>query len=179
MDYSYLTTRRVWKCKACKRQYSVKVGTVFEESRLGLDKWLPAVWLAANSKNGISSHELARSLGVTQKSAWFMLHRIRLAMKAGSLLAFEGEIEADETYIGGKARNMHKSARERKGTPEGGTSGKTAVLGMRQRDGRVVATVVPDNSSKSLQAEVHHTVRRGSTLTSMYRNRWNAGVGAV
>jgi transposase-like protein len=76
-EYSYLTTRRVWKCKACKRQYSVKVGTVFEESRLGLDKWLPAVWLAANSKNGISSHELARALGITQKSAWFMLHRIR------------------------------------------------------------------------------------------------------
>lgn len=105
MEYSYLTTRRLWKCKACKKQYSVKLGTIFEDSALGLDKWLPAVWLAANSKSRISSHELARSLGVTQKSAWFMLHRIRLAMKAGSLLALEGEVEADETYIGGKARN--------------------------------------------------------------------------
>jgi transposase-like protein len=97
MEYSYLTTRRVWKCKACKRQYSVKVGTVFEESRLGLDKWLPAVWLAANSKNGISSHELARALGITQKSAWFMLHRIRLAMQAGTLEKMSGEVEVDET----------------------------------------------------------------------------------
>jgi transposase-like protein len=90
-EYSYLTTRRVWKCKACKHQYSVKVGTIFEESRLGLDKWLPAVWLAANTKNGISSHELGRALGVTQKSAWFMLHRIRLAMQAGTLDKMSGE----------------------------------------------------------------------------------------
>ncbi len=84
-EYSYLTTRRVWKCKACKRQYSVKVGTIFEDSPLGLDKWLPAVWLIANTKNGISSTSCARALGVTQKSAWFMLHRIRLAMQAGTL----------------------------------------------------------------------------------------------
>ena len=83
-EHSYLSTRRLWKCKGCKKQYSVKVGTIFEDSALGLDKWLPAVWLSANSRNGISSHELARSLGVTQKSAWFMLHRIRLAMQTGS-----------------------------------------------------------------------------------------------
>lgn len=84
-EYSYLTTRRVWKCKSCKKQFSVKLGTIFEDSPLGLDKWLPAVWLAANSKNGISSHELARALGTTQKSAWFMLQRIRLAMQMRSL----------------------------------------------------------------------------------------------
>jgi transposase-like protein len=84
LDHSFVTTRRVWKCKACKRQFSVKAGTVFEDSPLGLDKWLPAVWLAANSTNGISSHELGRALGITQKSAWFMLHRIRLAMQSGS-----------------------------------------------------------------------------------------------
>jgi len=102
-EYSYLTTRRLWKCKACKKQYSVKLGTIFEGSPLGLDKWLPAVWLVANSKNGISSHELARSLGVTQKSAWFMLHRIRLAKQPeGSLLS--GEVEVDETFVGGKVR---------------------------------------------------------------------------
>jgi transposase-like protein len=175
MEYSYLTTRRVWKCKACKKQYSVKVGTIFEESRLGLDKWLPAVWLAANSKNGISSHELARSLGVTQKSAWFMLHRIRLAMKAGSLLALEGEVEADETYIGGKARNMHAADRKRKGITQGKSAdAKATVMGMRQRDGRVVATVVPNAAGKTLQAEVHHTVRRGSTL---YTDAWNGYKG--
>jgi transposase-like protein len=110
-NHSYLTTRRLWKCKACKKQFSVKVGTIFEDSPLGLDKWLPSVWLIANSKNGISSHELGRALGVTQKSAWFMLHRIRLAMQTGSFEKFEGTVEVDETVIGGKARNMHKSER--------------------------------------------------------------------
>jgi transposase-like protein len=98
-EYSYLTTRRLWKCKACKKQYSVKVGVIFESSPLGLDKWLPTVWLAANSKNGISSHELARALGITQKSAWFMLQRIRLAMQSKGL-APSGEVEADETFAG-------------------------------------------------------------------------------
>lgn len=83
-EHSYLTTRRLWKCKGCKKQFSVKVGTIFEDSPLGLDKWLPSIWLIANSRNGISSHELGRALGVTQKSAWFMLYRIRLAMQTGS-----------------------------------------------------------------------------------------------
>jgi transposase-like protein len=110
--YSYITTRRVWKCLDCKKQTSVKRGTIFEDSALGLDKWLPAVWLIANSKNGISSHELARSLGVTQKSAWFMLHRIRLAMQTGSFDKFDGEVEVDETFIGGRARNMHAKVRK-------------------------------------------------------------------
>jgi transposase-like protein len=174
-EYSYLTTRRVWKCKACKKQYSVKVGTVFEESRLGLDKWLPAVWLIANSKNGISSHELGRALGVTQKSAWFMLHRIRLAMKTGSFLKLSGEVEVDETYIGGKSRNMHASERKRKGIVAGRHAGnKTTVLGMRQRDGEVVATVIPDTSSRAIQPEVHHTIRRGSVL---YSDAWHAYKG--
>src|SRR5271154_7092901 len=147
-EYSYLTTRRLWKCKGCKKQYSVKVGTIFEDSPLPLTKWLPAVWLIANSKNGISSHELARALGVTQKSAWFMLHRIRLAMKTGSFLKLSGEVEADETYIGGKARNMHAAERKRKGILQGRSSGnKATVLGMRQRDGDVVATVIPSATS--------------------------------
>lgn len=108
-EHSYLTTRRLWKCKDCKKQFSVKVGTIFEDSPLGLDKWLPAVWLAANSKNGISSHELARALGTTQKSAWFMLHRIRLAMQMNSRDSLDDEVEVDETFIGGRARNMHKA----------------------------------------------------------------------
>ncbi len=165
MEYSYLTTRRLWKCKACKKQYSVKVGTIFEESRLGLDKWLPAVWLAANSKNGISSHELGRALGITQKSAWFMLHRIRLAMqrKASKL---SGEVEVDETYIGGKARNMHKADRDRKGAGGGGTvgSGKVAVLGLRERDGRVRAEVVPDVKRRTLHPAVVESVEAGSPI---------------
>ena len=92
-EHSYLTTRRLWKCKTCKRQFSVKVGTIFEASPIGLDKWLAAIWLIANSKNGISSHELGRSVGLTQKSAWFVLHRVRLAMQTGSFAKFSGEIE--------------------------------------------------------------------------------------
>ena len=115
-----MTTRRVWKCKACKKQYSVKAGTILEDSPLGLDNWLPAVWLIANAKNGISSHELGRALGVTQKSTWFMLHRIRLAMQTGSFDKFSGTVEVDETYIGGLARNMHKRDRARKITGTGG-----------------------------------------------------------
>ncbi|MEA2363922.1 MAG: hypothetical protein QOD71_3067 [Thermoleophilaceae bacterium] len=128
VEYSYLKTRRLWKCRECKKQYSVKLGTIFEDSPLGLDKWLPAVWLAANSKNGISSHELGRALGITQKSAWFMLQRIRLAMQTGSFNKLDGEVEVDETFIGGKARNMHKSVRDRKG-PRTGWYDKTVVLG--------------------------------------------------
>jgi transposase-like protein len=162
-EYSYLTTRRIWKCKTCKRQYSVKVGTIFEDSPLGLDKWLPAVWLAANSKNGISSHELARALGVTQKSAWFMLHRIRLAMQTGSFLKLSGEVEADETFIGGKARNMrkHVKARKIKGT---GTSGKATVLGMIERGGKVRAEVIPDTTRGTLQRRINSRVKLGTTV---------------
>jgi transposase-like protein len=95
-EHSYLANQRRWKCKSCKRQFSVKVGTIFEDSALGFDKWLPAIWLVANSKNGISSHELGRSLGITQKSAWFVLHRVREAMRRGSFEKFSGEVEIDE-----------------------------------------------------------------------------------
>jgi|ERR1035441_6125745 transposase-like protein len=169
MEYSYLTTRRVWKCKACKKQYSVKLGTIFEDSPLGLDKWLPAVWLVANSKNGISSHELGRSLGVTQKSAWFMLHRIRLAMQTESFL-LAGEVEVDETFIGGKARNMHRHVRERKNMSKGGgSSDKTAVLGMIERGGRVRAEVIPDTNGDTLKPRVRKAVEAGSAL---YTDQW-------
>ncbi len=164
MEYSYLSTRRLWKCKACKRQYSVKVGTVFEESRLGLDKWLPAVWLAANSKNGISSHELARALGVTQKSAWFMLHRIRLAMQAGTIERLSGEVEVDETFIGGKARNMHKADRERKGIKGAAMAGKTPVLGMIERGGRVRAEVIPNVKATTLRPRVKDSIANGAVV---------------
>jgi transposase-like protein len=164
IDYSYLTTRRLWKCKGCKKQYSIKLGTIFEDSPLGLDKWLPAMWLVANSKNGISSHELARALGVTQKSAWFMLHRIRLAMQTPTAKRLSGEVEVDETFIGGAARNMHKSDRERKGIKGSGMSGKTPVLGMIERGGRVKAEVVPDVRRKTLRPRVTDNVEVGSAL---------------
>ncbi len=177
VEYSYLTTRRIWKCKACKKQYSVKLGTIFEESRLGLDKWLPAVWLVANSKNGISSHELGRSLGVTQKSAWFMLHRIRLAMQAGMLEKMSDEVEVDETFVGGKVGFMKRDARERRGiTKRGGGSGyKTVVMGFREREtGKVRAQVIPYAKGTTLKPAVHATVKAGS---SVYTHQWNGYTG--
>lgn len=174
-EYSYLTTRRLWKCKACKKQYSVKVGTIFEDSPLGLDKWLPAVWLAANSKNGISSHELARALGITQKSAWFMLHRIRLAMQRGSIDKLSGEVEADETYIGGAARFMHAKRRKAMGYMGGrSTSGKTAVAGVIERGGQARAAVVPDVTGKTLKGHIRQHVTEGATL---YTDQWQAYFG--
>src|SRR5213593_3743612 len=101
----YLATQRRWKChtKHPRQQFSVKNGTIFEDSPLGLDKWLPAVWMIVNDKNGISSYEVARALGITQKSAWFVMHRVRLAMQRGRFDKFSGEGEADETFIGGRA----------------------------------------------------------------------------
>ena len=108
---SFLTTRKKWKCMGCHKQFSAKVGTIMEDSALGYDKWFPAFWLISNAKNGISSYEIHRSLGVTQKTAWFLLHRIRLALQNGTIVKIGGEVEADETYIGGKARNMHPDKR--------------------------------------------------------------------
>jgi transposase-like protein len=161
MEHSYLTTRRLWKCKACKRQFSVKVGSIFEDSSLGLNKWLPAVWLIANSKNGISSHELARALGITQKSAWFMLHRIRLAMQRGDFGKFDGTVEVDETYVGGKAANMHKGVRETRIHGRGYT-GKAGVQGARQREsGTVRAEVL---TGQPLTANVAKWVEPGSVV---------------
>jgi transposase-like protein len=162
-EYSYLKTRRVWKCKGCQKQYSVKLGTIFGDSPLGLDVWLPAVWLIANSKNGISSHELARALGVTQKSAWFMLHRIRLAMQTGSFDKLDGEVEMDEAYVGGKAINMHPAERARKITGTG-YQNKTIVWGVKQRGGEVRAKVVPDAKWRTLGGELHANVERGSKV---------------
>lgn len=159
----YLSTRRVWKCKGCKRQFSVKVGTIFEDSPLGLDKWLPAVWLIANSKNGISSHELGRALGVTQKSAWFMLHRIRLAMQTGSFEKLKGTAEVDETFVGGLSKNMHAKERREKITGTG-VMDKTIVVGALERGGEVRAQVVRDRTTKSLMGFINDNVVEGSTL---------------
>lgn len=129
----FLSTRKIWKCKAKheKQQFSVKIGTVLEDSPIALDKWLCAFWLIANAKNGISSYELSRSIGVTQKTAWFVLHRIRLAMQDGSIEKFSGKVEADETFIGGKARNMHADKKAKKILHRGrGHVGKVAVMGL-------------------------------------------------
>ncbi len=112
--YSFLKTRLMWKCLDCQKQFSVKVGTIFEDSPIGLDKWLCAMWLVANCKNGVSSYEIARDLKVTQATAWFMLHRIRYAMHHGTINKMTGTVEADHTFIGGKARNMHAGKRAEK-----------------------------------------------------------------
>jgi transposase-like protein len=162
---SYLSTRRKWKCmnKVCHKQFSVKVGTVMEDSPITLDKWLAAVWLITNAKNGISSYEVMRALGITQKSAWFLMHRIRLAMQTGTFEKLSGQVEADETYIGGLARNMHRSEHSRKVTGTGG-KGKVAVMGLLERDGKVRAKVINNATQLTLHAEVRSNVEAGAEL---------------
>lgn len=169
-DVRFVATRRIWECKEKhpKRQFSAKVGTIFEDSPLGLDKWFAAIWMVANCKNGISSYEMARDLGITQKSAWFMDHRIRLAMKAGSFLKMSGEVEADETFIGGLAKNMHRHKREQKIKGTGG-AGKEAVLGIVERGSvgrktRIRTTHVPNVKRKTLAPEIFNNVEPGSTV---------------
>ena len=164
-EHSYLKTRRLWKCKSCKRQFSVKVGSIFEDSPIGLDKWLAAMWMIANSKNGVSSHEMARSLGITQKSAWFLLHRIRLAMQTGTFQKLDGQIQVDETFIGGKARHMHKDVRARKITGTGGKD-KAIVAGVLQRGGEIRVAVVPNTTRATLQAGIRENVEKGSAVYS-------------
>ncbi len=160
-NHYYLKTRHVWKCRSCKKQFSVKVGTIFENSPISMDKWLPAMWMLVNCKNGKSSYELARDLGVTQKSAWFMLHRLRLAMQTGTFEKLSGQVEADETFIGGKAKNMHKDKRKKKIAGRG-SSGKVAVMGLLERHGEVRTKVVPDTKSETLQVEIRENVEPGS-----------------
>jgi len=165
-EHYYLKTQRRWKCKECYKQFSVKLGTIFEDSALGLDKWLAALWMLVNCKNGISSYEVARDLGITQKSAWFMMHRLRRAMQKGSLMKLGGdgsEVEVDETFIGGKARNMHLDKRQRRITGTGGKD-KTAVMGILERDGEVRTVVIPNRRKKVLQEEVQKHVAAGTAL---------------
>lgn len=161
-----LKTRRIWKCRDCQKQFSVKVGSIFEDSPIGLDKWLPALWMLVNCKNGISSYELARDLGVTQKTAWFMLHRLRLAVQSKSFEKICGHVEIDETYIGGKARFMHKGKRKVGGT---GVVGKVAVMGLLERHGekgsQARLQIVPNTRPKDrLHAEVRKHVSPGAAI---------------
>jgi transposase-like protein len=166
-QHSFISTRRIWFCKGCKKQFTVKVGTIFEDSALGMDKWMIAVWMMVNCKNGISSYEIARDLGITQKSAWFMMHRIRLALHRKSFTEKLGgsgrEVEADETFIGGKARNMHLSERKRRITARG-TGDKVAVMGILERGGEVRTAVVPTRRKRDLQANIRAHVAAKSAL---------------
>src|SRR5438552_7559003 len=164
-EHSFISTRRVWKCKECRKQFRAKVGTKFEDSPIGLDKWFPAVWMIVNMKNGISSYELGKALGVMQKTAWFMNHRIRKAMQTGTFRKLAGEVEVDETYIGGKARNMHKWKREQRIQGRGGI-GKVAVMGLLERDGEVRAQVIGEADQDTLHKAVKRNVRRGSEVFS-------------
>ena len=162
----WLENARIWKCygKHEKPRFSLKTGTVFEDSPIGLDKWLTAVWLIVNCKNGISSYEVGRDLGISQKSAWFMDHRIRFALHRGSFdKMLIGEVEADETFIGGKARNMHISVKARRITGTG-TKDKTAVMGILERGGKVKTMVVANRKKTALQSEVKKHVEAGAAL---------------
>src|SRR5665213_3045697 len=168
----WLKNQKRWQCRECGKQYSVKVNTIFEDSAIKLDKWLTAMWMLANCKNGVSSYEIARSVGVTQKSAWFMLHRIREAMKNQSLkkLGRTGSpVEVDETFIGGKSKNMHLSKRKNRITGTGGTD-KTAVMGILDRDTREVRVkVIPNVKRTTLQAEIlKQVVSVGTVYTDQH-----------
>jgi transposase-like protein len=162
---SFLKNQLRWQCSARhpKRQFSVKVGTIFEDSPLGLDKWLPAMWLILNCKNGVSSCEIARALDVTQKTAWFMLHRIRLAQQGKQGGKLNGEVEIDETFIGGKSRNMHKSKRARVISGTGGKD-KEIVLGMLERGGNVRVMHIENRRKSEIQAQVREHVEAGAAI---------------
>ncbi len=170
-DVVFLKNQRKWQCKTVHhhRQFSVKVGTIFEDSPIGLDKWLIAIWMVANCKNGVSSYEVGRALGVTQKSAWFMLHRIRLAMQNRSFLKLggpDGEVEVDETFVGGAARFMHADKHRRRIT-ETGTKDKTAVMGILERGGEVRAAVVGNAKSTRSKPTSALTSKQGAPSTPM------------
>jgi transposase-like protein len=165
---SFLKNQLRWQCSShhAKRQFSVKVGTIFEDSPLGLDKWLPCVWLITNCKNGVSSYEVARALGVTQKTAWFMLHRVRLAHQGKDGGKLGGEVEVDETFIGGKARNMHAETKARKIQGRRGPEGKAIVAAVLERGGKVRAKVIDHRRKPQLQAFVRENVEPKSALYS-------------
>jgi transposase-like protein len=167
---TFLANANVWKCrgKHAQQKFSIKVGTVMEDSPIPLTKWLPAIWMMVNCKNGISSYELGRSLGITQKTAWFILHRIRLATQTGTFEKLGGTVEADETFIGGLARNMHRDKRGKKIRGTGG-SGKAIVMGMLERGtiakhSKIQAKVLPNVQRTSLHAEIRRHVEPGCSL---------------
>ena len=176
-DVVFLHNQRKWQCKSVhpKRQFSAKVGTIFEDSPIALEKWIVVVWMLSNCRNGISSYEIARAIGVTQKSAWFMLHRIRLGMKNQNAPKLggsdSGPVEADETFVGPNPMKMHKSRRTKLAAIASSrgenyrSAGKTIVMGMLDRDMRQVrAMVVPDVKRTTLQEKILNNVEGGSQV---------------
>ncbi len=163
-EHGFVKSRAIYQCKVCRKQYSAKVGTIFEDSPIKLDKWFCALWMLTNAKNGVSSYEIARSLGVTQKTGWFMMHRIRLALQHGSIdRKLMGDVEVDETYIGGKARNMHKDKQAKLMRNEGSFR-KAVVIGMLERKGEVRTAVLNTASTKLLGESIRKHVVPGSNL---------------
>jgi transposase-like protein len=167
--HSFIKTRRIWFCYTCKKQFTLKIGTIMEDSPISLDKWMTAFWMLCNCKNGISSYELGKGLGIHQESAWFVLQRVRKVMQddffGSKLGGGSGEVEVDESFIGGKARNMHLSERKRRITGTG-TKDKTAVMGILERGGKIRTTVVPSRKKRVLQEEVRKHVTAGAALYS-------------
>jgi transposase-like protein len=169
-EHWYLASQKRWKCKECYKQFTVKLGTIFEESPIPLDRWLTALWMLVNCKNGISSYEVASTIGITQKSAWFVLHRLRFALQSGSIVKLGGPdsapVEVDETFIGGKARNMHKSKRLRvsHGVGMQGGHGKAVVMGMLERGGKVKTAVIPERKRTIVEQIVRENVESGATV---------------
>jgi transposase-like protein len=166
-EHYYLKTQKRWKCKECYKQFTVKLGTIFEDSPIPLDKWLVALWMLVNCKNGVSSYEIASTIGITQKSAWFVMHRLRLALQNGSLLKLggpEGEVEVDETFIGGLARNMHKSVWKRRIKNAGNTGDKAIVFGILERGKEVRTVVVPDRKGPTVLPIIEKHVHAGTAL---------------
>lgn len=163
---SFIKSRRLWTCLACRKQFSVKVGTIFEDSAIGLDKWLVAMWMLANCKNGVSSYEISRTIKVTQRTAWFMLHRIRYAQHHGSIDRMSGSVEADETFVGGKARNIHADRRAEH-IHGRGPEGKAIVFGLLDRETRRVRVTVIDTRKKTdIQKQIRENVARGAELNT-------------
>ncbi len=164
-NVKFLEKYNRWQCssKHDARQFTAKTGTIMEDSPIGLDKWLMAMWLIVNCKNGISSYEIGRAIGVTQKSAWFLDHRIRMSLHGETDTKLSGHVEADETFIGGKARNMHAGKRALRITGTGGKD-KTAVMGILERGGKVRTKVIPNRKKHALQSEVRKHVEAGSAL---------------
>jgi transposase-like protein len=184
-EHYWLASQKRWKCKECYRQFTVKLGTIFEDSPLGLDKWLVALWMLVNCRNGVSSYEVARDLGISQKSAWFMLHRLRLALQESSLTRVGrsgAPVEVDETFIGGKARNMHKSKRLRLSAESGmqGGHGKTVVMGLLERGGKVKTAIIPERRKSIVQQIVRENVASGSEVhTDEFPGYWGLNEGYV
>ncbi|MGA7201961.1 MAG: IS1595 family transposase [Candidatus Cybelea sp.] len=167
-DVQAIASRKTWRCKECKWEFSAKVGTIFESSPIGFTKWLPAMWFLANTKNGTSSHELGRALGVTQKTAWFMLHRIREAMAPTETRMFDGVVEADETFVGGRRKATMRTELGFKKMKHGPTEGKTTVFGIAERNGRgksrVRAMVVSSRKRSELEPHIRQNVFPVSTI---------------